>query len=159
MTLFLNSPLNSVHINHVIDAYMHAVTDSQPRIRYVVGLDARFMYYCSLCSTELSNSCLAIVTIYYRWIPVSWMPSSVQDWVFRLVHGLVGFPIPAAVLNQQGSGSNASKDKVAVECEGSKKGSVGSVWEAVNVGADEKDKAAGGYCKGMDAVKSATKRG
>jgi hypothetical protein len=83
---------------------------------------------------------------------VSRLPSSVQDWVFRLVQKLVGFPTPAAVIKRESGRSNG---KVSVD---EKKCPMGA-WEAVTVKAGEKAGTVNGHSKGVDVAAYDSKRG
>jgi NAD(P)-dependent dehydrogenase (short-subunit alcohol dehydrogenase family) len=65
----------SPNVDHVVDAYVHALLGSCPRARYVVGYDAKFFF-----------------------LPLQWMPEWLGDW---LLHRLDSKPLPAALLKKQ----------------------------------------------------------
>jgi short-subunit dehydrogenase len=56
----------------VVNAYFHALTSARPRARYPVGLDANLIY-----------------------IPVSFLPAPVTDFIFAAVRIIKQFPKPA----------------------------------------------------------------
>jgi hypothetical protein len=57
----------------VADAYFHAITARFPRRRYYVGRDAKFF-----------------------WVPMSMMPTCIQDWLWILLEKMNGQLVPDA---------------------------------------------------------------
>ncbi|KAI3421217.1 Protein CBR-dhs-20 [Globodera pallida] len=71
--------LASDRLDHVVDAYFHAVTARFPRYRYRVGWDAILLY-----------------------IPYSFLPTGLADFVFRTITQLLsGDSLPAALEKQK----------------------------------------------------------
>uniref|UniRef100_A0AC35GNL9 Uncharacterized protein n=1 Tax=Panagrolaimus sp. PS1159 TaxID=55785 RepID=A0AC35GNL9_9BILA len=58
-------------LDFVVDAYFHAISAVNPRLRYIIGYDANFLI-----------------------IPLSFVPTAIQDWILR---HLARIPIPASV--------------------------------------------------------------
>uniref|UniRef100_A0A1I8BI61 NAD(P)-binding protein n=1 Tax=Meloidogyne hapla TaxID=6305 RepID=A0A1I8BI61_MELHA len=72
----LSSAANSPHVEWVIDVYFHACTALFPRKRYVVGIDANFVV-----------------------IPISRLPTELQDLAFWLNSLILKNPIPKILHN------------------------------------------------------------
>jgi retinol dehydrogenase-16 len=70
----------------VVDAYVHALLGRYPRARYLVGLDARFLF-----------------------TPLTWVPEWLGDWVLARLGA--GVPLPAAVEKRLNSGGGDGKPR------------------------------------------------
>ncbi|KAF7636060.1 hypothetical protein Mgra_00004508 [Meloidogyne graminicola] len=73
----LSSAANSPHVEWVINVYFHACTAIFPRKRYVVGIDANYVV-----------------------IPISRLPTELQDLAFWLNSLILKNPIPKILLNK-----------------------------------------------------------
>uniref|UniRef100_A0AC34GXR2 Uncharacterized protein n=1 Tax=Panagrolaimus sp. ES5 TaxID=591445 RepID=A0AC34GXR2_9BILA len=62
---------SSSRVDFVVDAYFHAITAVNPRLRYILGYDAIFLI-----------------------IPICFLPTAIQDWILRF---LARIPIPSSV--------------------------------------------------------------
>ena len=76
----------SDHPDQVVDAYVDAKLGRYPRARYLVGLDARFLFR-----------------------PLTWVPEWLGDWVLARLGA--GVPLPAAVEKQRNSGGGDGKPR------------------------------------------------
>ncbi|GMT06114.1 hypothetical protein PENTCL1PPCAC_28288 [Pristionchus entomophagus] len=67
--------IGSPDIHLVVDAYFHAVTSRFPRLRYQIGVDAKYFF-----------------------LPLSLVPCGLRDAIFRVIDKISGAPVPASAL-------------------------------------------------------------
>jgi len=81
----------SPRLHYVVDAYYHAITARWPRLRYRCGWDSILF-----------------------WIPVSFLPTEMADWIFRkMTLARDNAPRPAAVvaMSSEGVGRPSGKKR------------------------------------------------